>query len=165
MARIAPPLIAAATAFLGVVLLESCGSGITCGLGLAQWIDFPKETDAVGEVACCGGATYQDLNLAADNVQVDLINSSSPEGRVDFFLASGDCARLFNGSYEGTITSPLCAIYIGPVKARVTSQRTAIRRGRYRMFAQAYTSNASPAQFLMQIGLWSDACHWNPISP
>jgi len=33
------------------------------------------------------------------------------------------------------------------------------------MFAQAYTSNDSPAQFLMEIGLWSDACHWNPISP
>ena len=164
MARIAPPLTAAAIAFLGV-LLESCGSGSTCGLALAQRIDFPKEKDAVGEVACCADAKYQDLNLAADNVQIDLINSSAPEGRVDFFLASGDCARLFNGPYEGTIASPLCTIYVGPVKAWVTIQRIAIRRGRYRMFAQAYTSNDSPAQFLMEIGLWSDACHWNPISP
>jgi|SRR5882672_3997247 len=165
MARIAPPLTAAAIAFLGLVLLESCGSGSSCGLALAQRIDFPKGKDAVGEVACCGDVTYQDLNLAADNVQVDLINSSAPEGRVDFFLASGDCVRLFNDPYEGTITSPLCAIYVGPVKARVTTPRTAIRRGRYRMFAQAYTSNDSPAQFLMEIGLWSDACRWNPIAP
>ena len=165
MTRIAPPLIAATIAFVRIVLLESYGSGSACDLALAQRIDFPKELNAVGEVACCGDAKFQDLNLTADNVQVDLINSNAPEGRVDFFLVSGDCARLFNGPYEGTITSPLCTIHIGPVKARATSQRTAIRRGSYRMFAQAYTSNDSPAQFLMEIGLWSDACHWNPISP
>src|SRR5438477_49150 len=149
MARIAPALTAAVIALLGVGALESCGGSSSCDLALAQRIDFPKEQNAVGEVACCGDAKYQDLNLAADNVQVDLINSSALEGHVDLFLASADCARLLNGPYEGTITSPLCTIYIGPVKARVTSQRIAIRRGKYRMFAQAYTSNNSAAQFLM----------------
>ena len=60
MARITPALISTAVALLAGAALDSCGSGSTCGLALAERIDFPKERDAVGEVACCGDFQYRD---------------------------------------------------------------------------------------------------------
>lgn len=151
--------------FLAVGAWSSCGSA--CGLQLRQRVFFPPEqlTNAIGEVPCCGASVYRDIDLTVDNVQVDLINSSGSNGRVDAFLASADCVKLFSGPYAGMLVSPLCTIYLGPVTPGATAPRKSIRRGKYRLFAQAYTSNESPAQFLLELGLWSDACNWNPIAP
>ena len=96
-------------------------------------------------------------------VQADLINSGS-SGQ-DAFLISGDCVKLFNEPYSGTATAPLCTIYIGPVSHGTTSPRREIRRGRYRLFVQAYATNEAPASFLQELGLWSQACRVNPITP
>ena len=156
---------------LAVCALNSCGGASRCGLALAQRVYFPtadlkqNPTEAIGEVPCCGASVYRDINLTADDVQADLINSSVSTGRVDAFLASADCVKLFNGPYAGAPTGPLCTIHIGPVAAGSTSGRQPIRRGKYRVFAQAYSSNDMPAQFLMEFGLWSDACRWTPIAP
>jgi hypothetical protein len=155
------------TLILVVGVSVSCGSGSVCGLGLVQRLFFPAANAAQGsgEIPCCGASMYQDLNLSADDVQVDLINSSGSNGRVDAFLVSSDCAKLFDGPYTGAITAPLCTIYVGPVGPGSTSGRQSLRRGKYRMFEQAYASNNAAVQFLMELGLWSDACHWNPIRP
>ena len=155
------------TLILMVGLSNSCGSGSVCGLRLAQRLFFPAANAAqgIGEIPCCGASMYQDLNLSADDVQVDLINSSGSNGRVDTFLVNGDCAKLFDGPYSGAITASLCTIYVGPVGPGSTSERQSIRRGKYRIFEQAYASNDAAVQFLMELGLWSDACHWNPIGP
>jgi hypothetical protein len=160
-------MIVPAALILVVGASSSCGTGSTCGLALAQRIYFPPADlrELVGEVPCCGASVYQDVNLSADNVQLDLINSSGSHNPVDAFLTSGDCVKLFSGPYAGTATSPLCTIYLGPVRPGSASGRQPIRRGKYRMFAQAYTSNDSTAQFLMELGLWSDACRWTPIAP
>jgi hypothetical protein len=161
----AVPIAAIVASILAIAVSNSCGS--RCGLSLAQRLYFPTANarEGTGEVPCCGASTYQDLNLSADNVQVDLINSSGSDGRVDAFLTSADCVKLFNGPYAGAVAVPLCNIYLGPVTAGSMSGRQAIRRGKYRIFAQAYASNDAPAQFLMELGLWSDACRWNPIAP
>ena len=108
---------------------------------------------------------HQDLNLTTDDVQMDVINSSGMNGRVDAFVTDGNCDRLFSASYNGTVTSPLCTIYIGPVSTGMASQRKAMRPGKYRVFEQAYTTNSEAVQFLMEVGLWSEACHWNPVAP
>jgi hypothetical protein len=152
--------------FLAVGASSSCGTS-DCGLQLRQQVFFPvgQLANAVAEVPCCGASVYRDIDLTADNVQVDLINSSGANGRVDAFLASTDCVNLFSGPYAGTAVSPLCTIYLGPVPPGATAPRKSIRSGKYRLFAQAYTSNESPVQFVLELGLWSSACHWNPIAP
>src|SRR6476660_2225528 len=86
------------------------------------------ESPTIPQIPCCGASLYQDFNLAVDDVQLDVINSSGLNGRVDAFLTDGNCERLFGGSYNGTATSPLCTIYFGPVSTGATSQRKAIRR-------------------------------------
>jgi len=142
----------------------SCGG--SCGLQLKERFFFPKESEApIGVVPCCGASVLKDLNLSADNVQIDLINSSGTTERVDAFLTDQNCTRLFSGSYAGSAGSPLCTIYVGPVTAGVTSPRKSLRSGRYRLVAQAYVTNDAPAQFLMEAGLWSEACHWSPVDP
>lgn len=156
-------ILIAALVLIGVAV-NSCGGG-ACGLGLKQRFLFPEGGTSIGLVPCCGASVYKDLNLTADNVQVDLINSSGAAERVDEFLADGNCTKLFAGSYAGMATSPLCTIYVGPVTAGVTSPRKSIRAGHYRVFAQAYTANDAPGQFLMEVGLWSEACRWTPVDP
>jgi len=145
-------------------VLSSCSG--PCGLQLKEQFFFPKEREApIGIVQCCGASAYKDLNLLADDAQIDVINSSGAAGRVDAFVTDGNCTKLFAGSYAGIATSPLCKIYVGPVAAGVTAPRTSIRSGQYRVFAQAYSTNDAPAQFLMEVGLWSEACRWTPVDP
>ena len=147
------------------VSVNSCGS--SCGLELKQRLCFPQacDTPTFPQVTCCGASLYQDFNLTADDVQIDLINSSGSNGRVDAFLVDGNCTKLFSTPYAGVATSALCTIYIGPVSAGVTSQRKPISRGMYRVFEQAYATNTESVQFLMEAGLWSDACRWSPVNP
>jgi hypothetical protein len=96
---------------------------------------------------------HQDLNLTTDDVQVDVINSSGMNGRVDAFVTDGNCDRLFSASYNGTVTSPLCTIYIGPVSTGMTRQRKAMRPGKYRVFEPRHTQpTPSPCN-----SLWKSA--------
>jgi hypothetical protein len=156
-------IVLVAALMLAVGASNGCGS--RCALALRQRVDFPRDPGAIGEVLCCGASVYRDIDLAVDDIQVDLINSSDSNRRVDAFLTSGDCVNLFNEPYAGTVTASPCTIYLGPVIAGSTGARQAVRRGKYRIFAQGYSSNDAPAQFLMELGLWSDVCRWTPIAP
>jgi hypothetical protein len=138
----------------------SCGS--TCGLALVRTIYFPPDGSVV-EAPCCGGSVYQDVNFTNENLQVDLTNSS-PAGRVDAFLTTGDCVKLFD-VYSGTPTAPLCPILIGPVTAGSVSQRRAISPGRYRIFAQAHSANEGSTRFVFDLGIWSDDCKVTRLGP
>ena len=156
---------------LSVMAIASsgCGSGSTCGLALIGRAEFPPANKPVGELGCCGAAVFQDVDLSLTGVrgdiQVDLINESAANGgRVDMFLTTSTCEKLFS-SYAGAATAPLCTIYAGPVSNGATSARKKIARGKYRIFVQAYSANESPAQFLVQVGIWSDDCRRNPIGP
>src|SRR5262245_538780 len=113
----------------------SCGS--SCGLELKQRQCFPAFLNRPGgcewpstnlpEIACCGASMHQDFNLTADDVQVDVINQSGDNGRVDVFLTDEACTMLFTAPYSGAATSTPCKIYLGPVSRGGPGQKTSIR--------------------------------------
>jgi len=162
-------------ALMLVVVSFSYGCGSSCGLELKQRVCFPgfrtppNDCDwpsaNLPQIECCGASLHQDFNLTADDVQVDLINQSGDNGRVDVFLTDEACGSLFTAPYTGVVTSTPCKIYLGPVPRGGPTQRTLIRRGKYRVFEQAYSTNQSSVQFLMEFGLWSESCRWNPVTP
>lgn len=145
---------------LGAGAGGSCGS--TCGLALVQRIDFPPAGSPV-QAPCCGGSVYQDVNLTVEDLQIDLTNSSAA-GRVDAFLTTGDCPKLFD-LYTGTPTAPLCSILIGPVTAGSVSPRRSIPPGRYRLFAQAWSATEGSTSFVFDLGIWSDDCRNQRLGP
>jgi hypothetical protein len=164
-------LIATSLVILTTLSAISCGTTSGCGLALVQQIFFPlpdedtrEQGDAV--VACCGGTAFQDVDLmSAGTVEVDLSNPSPAGSNVDGFVTSAGCAKLFNGPYVGTVTAPLCTIYVGPVAARAVSGRKTLEPRKYSLVLQAYTTNTSPIGASLELGLWSTKCRWNPIGP
>jgi hypothetical protein len=161
-------MIATLVVLLVAGLEYSCGTS-SCGLRIVQHVSFPpldpKGGSVVTFVDCCGGSVYQDVNLSAGDFEVDLSGTTASNGRVDAFLTSGDCVKLLNGPYTGAVTNPLCTIHIGPVAPGAVSQRKKMTRGRYRLFAQGFTSNEQSTPFFLDMAIWSNACRWNPIAP
>jgi hypothetical protein len=96
---------------------------------------------------------------------VDLSNRTSSTGKVDGFLTTGDCTRLFDQSYVGVASNPLCRIYLGPVAADRVSERVKLAPGTYRLFAQAWVTNDAPSSFSFDLGLWSHECGLQPTQP
>jgi hypothetical protein len=116
-------------------------------------------------VPCCGGSVYRDIDLSGvGDIEVDMVNPNSAESRVDGFLTTSGCDKLFD-SYSGSASGALCTIYLGPVVPRATSARKEIAPGRYRLVLQAWTANPSTVSGSLDMGLWSTACKWTPISP
>ena len=112
-----------AVLILVVLGAQSCGG--SCGLQLKQRLCFPAfrmppdscdwPSANLPEIPCCGASLHQDLNLTADDVQVDVVNSSGMNGRVDVFVADGECTNLFTAPYNGAALSSACTIQVGPV--------------------------------------------------
>src|SRR5688572_2875245 len=140
------------------LVCTSCGS--ECGLALVERIQFPQ---AGPLPICCGESVYRDVNLTNADIQVDLTNSS-PSGTVDAFLTDANCTKLFD-TYAATRTGALCQILIGPVPAATVSERRSISPGRYRIFAQAWSSNQVPTAFVVDLGIWSDDCRYRRQLP
>jgi hypothetical protein len=154
--------------FAVILTTTSCSSG--CPLWLAQKVVFSSDPQKLGDspmpVPCCGGFLSGDVKLDSSGVQqVDLANGQVNAGHVDAFLVSADCAKLFDGPYNGAVVQPLCTIYIGPVAAGTTSERKKISPGNYRVFAQAWANNESEQRFAMDVGIWSDDCRLSPTAP
>jgi hypothetical protein len=148
---------------LVAILLTSCSP---CHFRLLGAVRFPADRPgAVTEVPCCGGAVFLDVNLVLEDQEVDLSNAGSATGQVDAFLTSATCTTLFNGPYNGTASSPLCTILLGPIAARQVSGRRKLPPGEYRMFAQAWSSNLSATRFSIELGIWTDQCRLTPVSP
>jgi hypothetical protein len=157
----------------GGFLFESCMS--PCGLELKQRVylpapiidprnmDLPEQRDIT--VPCCGGSVYRDIDLSGvGDIEVDVVNPNPAGSMVDGFLTSVGCDRLFD-SYAGGANGALCTVHVGPVAPRAASPRKKIAAGRYRLLLQAWTANQSPVTASLDLGLWSTACKWNPISP
>lgn len=160
----------ASTVLLGSAFIAGCGTS-PCGLRLQQHLFLPASVIVGGqaqqrsvELPCCGGSVFQDIDLStAGEVEIDLTN---PNGSgVDGFLTSTGCARLFDGPYTGAPAAPLCQVHIGPVRPRAVSERKKIGPGRYRIFAQGYAENVAASLISFDVGVWSNACKWNPIAP
>jgi hypothetical protein len=148
---------------LAAILLTACGP---CHFRLLGGVRFPADgAGAVTEVSCCGGAVFLDVNLVLEDQEVDLSNAGSSSGQVDAFLTSATCTKLFDAPYNGTASSALCAILLGPIAPRQVSGRQKLPPGEYRIFAQAWSSNASATRFNIELGIWTDQCRLTPVSP
>jgi hypothetical protein len=155
-----------------VAILTACawtyGCGTSpCGVRLQQHVFLPAPiAGQQQEVAlpCCGASAFRDVDLSGNgDLEVDLTN---PNGNgVDGFLTNVGCEKLFDGAYTGSAAAPLCQVHIGPVRPRVVSERRKLAPGRYRIFAQGYASNETTLNVSLDVGLWSNACKWNPIAP
>lgn len=153
---------------LRAMLGTGCSSG--CGLGLTQRLSFssaPVFPSVVPiPVPCCGEFLFHDVNLTAAEIkEVDLANTEVQTGHLDAFLTAPDCTKLFDHPYNGSVSEPLCKIYIGPVAAGTVSQRQAIPKGRYRVFAHAWASNDASSSFSVDVGLWTNRCRPSPTAP
>ena len=158
----------------GSLLLASfstvgCTSG--CGLGLVQRIPFTSgsgstPTTIAPKVPCCGASVFQDVILTGKDIeQVDLANTDLGVERVDAFLTTADCNRLFEASYNGSASQPLCKVYIGPVSPGAVSNKVTVPKGVYRVFAQAWASNEQPNGYGIDVGIWSTACRAQVTGP
>jgi hypothetical protein len=113
-------------------------------------------------IACCGASVHYDIDLTGSgDIEIDISNPNS-EG-VDGFLTSPLCGKLFDQPYVGA-GPPLCQTHIGPVKPRGVSQRVKLPAGRYRLYAQGYSTNPATMEVSLDMGVWSRACRWNPIA-
>ena len=90
--------------------------------------------------------------------------TNSAGSMLDGYLTVVGCDKLFE-FYAGSASSALCTIHLGPIAPRATSARKKIAPGRYRLFLQAWTANPSSVSGSLDMGLWSPACKWKPISP
>ena len=121
---------------------------------------------------CCGAADVQDVvlpdqpDLAIDISQVALPGSA---GGQDLWLTKADCQQLFDGLYAepgtGPRPTPKCEVLAGPVSPGRVSPRTALSPGRYRVFAQAYSSNTTTNDYRVEIDVWGSSCDGSPVRP
>ena len=90
--------------------------------------------------------------------EFDLSNVAMPAqpGLVDAFLVPTSCAKLFDGAYPGA--APLCQVLSGPAAPGRVSSRVALKAGTYRLWLQAYTSNATTAPYFVDIDIWDHSC-------
>ena len=154
-----------AIAALSSVWLACTFGGSPCGLRLQQRLYLSAAgRDLDVRVPCCGGSVYRDVDLQRDGLEIDISNSHPADSNVDGFLTDIGCDKLFD-TYSGTAREARCTVYVGPVTPRAVSERRKITSRRYRLFAQAWTTNQSPVTGSLEMGIWSDDCRWTPISP
>jgi hypothetical protein len=158
-----------AAALMAAAVLPACTS--PCGLKMQQLVFLAppimvndKLVQQDTPLACCGGSAFRDVDLS--NIGEFEIDVTNPNGNgVDGFITNVGCDRLFNAPYTGAANAPLCPIHVGPVRPRTVSERKKVPPGRYRIFAQGYASNDTSQSIALDVGLWSNACKWNPIDP
>lgn len=133
--------------------LSACTHG--CPLGLhATYLIGPR--NSAERVPCCGGGSFQDLNLLPSTEgQVQMTNVAADQ-QMDVFLVPTSCAKLFDGTYPGA--SPLCQIYIGPVTAKNRSDRVKLDAGTYRVWLQGYGTNTDTSGYQVMIDVLDYRC-------
>ena len=142
----------AAAVAIGIASSASCG-GNSCGLGQLRTLNQDGTTTTAPQ--------FFDVDLSASDIQqINLDSTVIPNqaGHVDAFLTTTDCTQLFAGDYTGTATAPLCKVYIGPIAPAGVSARVTLSPGRYRVFAQPWTTNVSPTTFGFDVVIWGQSC-------
>ena len=122
--------------------------------------------DVRGVAGCCGAFAREDVTVSSgQGRQVDLANTrvSAVDGSVDLWLVRADCEQLFDGPYPGS--TPRCSTLLGPVAPGAVSSRIDLAAGRYRVFAQAHSSDAAAAAYLGDVGIWGNDCGPIPTAP
>jgi hypothetical protein len=123
-------------------------------------------------VPCCGASDFQDITVPDEpDVAIDLSQLALPDrvGGQDLWLTKTDCEQLFDGPYAepgtGPRATPQCEVLAGPVSPGRVSPRTALPPGRYRVFAQAYSTNTAPNDYRVDLQIWATACEGSPVRP
>ena len=105
-------------------------------------------------------------DLAIDISQVALPSSA---GGQNLWLTKTECEQLFDGPSgepgTGPRPTPKCEVLAGPVSPGRVSPRTALPPGRYRVFAQAYSSNTTTNDYRFEIDVWGSSCDGSPVRP
>ena len=152
---------------------------IACVLVLAAGCDTPCAYRIVTRlelearrVPCCGASDFQDITVPDEqDVAIDLSQVALPDrvGGQDLWLTTTDCAQLFDGPYPepgtGPRATPQCEVFAGPVSPGRVSPRTVLPSGRYRVFAQAYSTNIAANDYRVDLEVWATACEGSPVRP
>jgi len=150
-----------AAAALAIASSASCG-GNSCGLGQLRTLMQDGSTATTPK--------FFDVDLSAKDIQQINMDSTpipAQPGQVDGFLTTTDCTQLFAGAYTGTATAPLCKIYLGPVAPNAVTGRITLDPGRYRVFAQPWTTNTGAVRFGFDVVIWGQNCSTTgiPVAP
>lgn len=123
-------------------------------------------------VACCSASDVQDVVVPDEpDLAIDLRQAAVPDrvGGQDLWLTGPDCQQLFVGPYAepgtGPRPTPQCPVLVGPVAPGRVSPRTVLPPGRYRVFAQSYSTNAVANPYQFDIGVWATSCASSPVRP
>lgn len=152
-------VIVLAAATIAIASSVSCGSS-SCGLGQLRSLMQDGSTVTTPK--------FYDVDLSAKDIQQINMDSTpipSQPGQVDGFLTTTDCTQLFAGAYTGTVTAPLCNIYLGPVAPSGVTSRITLDPGRYRVFAQPWTTNTGDVRFGFDVVIWGQNCFPTGIAP
>jgi hypothetical protein len=148
-------------------LLVAAGCDTPCAFRIVTRIEL-----TVRQVPCCGAADFQDVTVPDEpDVAIDLSQVALPDrvGGQDLWLTRTDCEQLFDGPYAesgtGPRPAPKCGVLAGPVSPGRVSPRTELPPGRYRVFAQAYSTNAASNPYRVDINVWGSACEGSPVRP
>jgi hypothetical protein len=157
--HLALPLIAVA-----VVADGSCG-GKGCGEGILHSIPVPG-----GISATLSGTDpkFFDVDLSSfkfDEVNFDSTNIANQPGRVDGMLTTADCTQMFAGPYTGGASGALCKIILGPIGPGGVTDRVSLAPGRYRVWAQPYSTNTGDVRYGFDVVLWGPNCSATPGAP
>ena len=148
---------------LGACLALLCAAAMWIACDQCPFRNITR-LDVDGVLGCCGASARHEITVSdGSDRQVDLANTRFPSvaGTVDLWLVRADCEQLFDGAYPGA--SARCPTLIGPVAPDAVSARITLAGGRYRVFAQAHSSNAEPTRYVGDVGVWGRDC--KPVSP
>jgi hypothetical protein len=135
-----------------------------CAFRLLQQSKFSSTPGNL--LPCCGGYSVADIDVPSlENGKVDIANDITAGGDspVDLWLTDVSCVQLFTGTYPGS--PPSCPVHLGPVAPDQVSDKVPLRAGRYRIVAQAYTSNAKQGAYVADVGFWGNDCRYSSVSP
>jgi hypothetical protein len=126
---------------------------------MLQSIPVPR-----GISATASGTTpaFYDVDLSSykfDEINFDSTKIPNQPGQVDGILTTTDCTQMFAGPYTGTPVNPLCRIILGPVGPGGVTSRISLAAGKYRVWAQPYSTNTGDVQYGFDVVLWGPNCN------
>lgn len=154
-----------AAAALALALTGACDT--PCAYRIVDRMD-----SGVRAIACCGAIDAQEIALPdAHDLAMAIYQQPVAGGTAgqDLWVTGPDCNRLFDEPYsapgKGPRPVPRCPVFIGPVSPGRTSPRASMAPGRYKVFAMAYTTNATAASYRYDLNLWASDCGGSPVRP
>jgi hypothetical protein len=135
-------------------------------VGIVQSILVPP--GAISGTLSGTAPKFFDVDLSSskfDEVNFDSTKIPDQPGQVDGILTSSDCAELFSGPYTGSTAGALCKILLGPIGPGGVSDHVTLAAGRYRVWAQPFSTNTGDVKYGFDLVLWGANCSASPGAP